>query len=174
MRTALRCCAVAAAALAARPVSAGGLPATGLDYAIVVRLDPVTRGLSGHERIRWRNPGSTAVDRVPLHLYLNAFSNPDTTWMRTGLNRVDSIDEILRRFDDPWGYTEPRAIRQSGRELEWKPIAPDDGNPLDRSLIEVRLAKPVAPGRTLTLEIEFEARLPVPIARTGGFDHFFM
>jgi hypothetical protein len=155
--------------------SAGDLPASLLQYQIEVRLDPQTRTLSGHEVIRWTNPSTTTiVDRVPLHLYLNAFANQGSTWMRTGLNRYLSIEDILERFDDPWGWCEPTRIRQADRELDWRAIAPDDGNPLDRTLIEVRLASPVPPGGKLELDVKFDARLPVPFARTGGFGDFFL
>jgi hypothetical protein len=166
---------IAIALPAAVPARAVELPQTGLGYEIEVSLDPATRELSGRERIRWTNPSaSTTVDRVPLHLYLNAFANQGSTWMRTGLDRFEDVDEIIRRFDDPWGWIEPRAIRQDGVELAWEPIAPDDGNILDRSLIEVRLARPLAPQDSLALEVEFNGRLPFPFARTGGYGDFFV
>jgi hypothetical protein len=161
--------------LAAPAAGALELPQTGLAYEIEVSFDPAEQTLDGVETIRWTNPSATAtVDRVPLHLYLNAFANDQSTWMRTTLGRMVDSEELSRKFDNPWGYNEPRTIRQDGTELVWAPIAPDDGNPLDRSLIEVVLAEPVGPGETLTLEIEFDARLPVPFARTGGFEDFFL
>jgi len=62
---------------------------------------------------------------------------------------------------------------QGDAELAWQAIAPDDGNHLDRSLIEIELAEPLAPGATVTLQIVWEGRLPVAAARTGGHDDFF-
>jgi hypothetical protein len=173
----LRC--VAYLALAAVPCAllAQTLPEVFLTYSIEVSLDPETRELDGRLTARWTNPSATvAVDRVPLHLYLNGFANQASTWMQTRNSARDDFDieAVLELHDDPWGWIEPRAIRQDGGALAWRPIAPDDGNPLDRSLIEAELATPVAPGATLTLEVEFDARLPVPIARTGGYDDFFL
>lgn len=170
--------AASALALALLPVAApraADLPATAISYRIEVTLDPAERRLAGRETIRWTNPSAaTVVERIPLHLYLNGFAHEESTWMRTTLSRFEDAGDLIRRHDDPWGWIEPRAIRQGGAAVEWAPIAPDDGNPLDRSLIEIRLARPVGPGESLDLEVEFDARLPVPFARTGGFDDFFL
>jgi len=150
------------------------LPETGISYEIEVQLDPETRRLDGRETIRWTNPSTTVLDRMPMHLYLNAFSHERTTWMRgVPAGRFDA-DQLIDRFDDPWGYTEPTSIRRDGTDVSWEPIRPDDGNPLDRSLIELVLDPPLPPGGTVELQVEFEARLPVPIARTGGRLDYFL
>ncbi len=169
------CRAVTAIVLLACALAAGGLelPETGIDYEIEVTLDPESRRLDGRETIRWTNPGSGPVDVLPLHLYLNGFSHEQTTWARSAPRGFVDIDALLERHDDPWGWIEPSAIQREGHDLDWRPIAPDDGNPNDRSLIEVALVRPIAPGETIEIEIEFEARLPVPIARTGGRDDYF-
>ncbi len=41
-------------------------------------------------------------------------------------------------------------------------------------MIELTLDPPLKPGETVELEIEFDARLPVPIARTGGRLDYFL
>lgn len=150
------------------------LPETGISYDIEVQLDPETRRLDGRETIRWTNPSGTTLERMPLHLYLNAFSHERTTWMR-GIppGRFD-IDKMLDRFEDPWGWSEPTSIRRDGADVAWESIRPDDGNPLDNSLIEIALDPPLAPGETVELQIEFAARLPVPFARTGGRLDYFL
>ncbi len=150
------------------------LPPTAIAYEIAVELDPATRMLSGRETIRWTHPGSVPLRRVPMHLYLNAFAHEHTTWMGGVPVRRLRPDDFIKRWPDPWGWNEPVSIRQGGAELAWRPIAPDDGNHLDRSLIEVTLARPLQPGETLVLEIEFAARLPIVIARTGGAGDFFL
>ncbi|GAB4222688.1 MAG: hypothetical protein Kow0062_21130 [Acidobacteriota bacterium] len=168
-------CALVAAAAALPAARAVELPAGDppLRYEIRVALDPDARTFEGHERIVWHNRGDAPVDRVPLHVYLNAFAHRGTTFWRespeAGFGRFAE-----RRFfevhDDPWGWNELRAVRRDGPdgpELAFAAIAPDDGNPLDRTLFEVRLDRPVPPGGTLALAIDFGGRLPVPWARTG-------
>ena len=166
----------AAALLAAvcLPAVAAEVPETLIDYEIEVTLDPATRMLDGRQIIRWTHPGTRPLRWVPVHLYLNAFAHEQTTWMTGVPARRLRADELLEQFPDPWGWNEPVSIRQNGTELSWRPIAPDDGNHLDRSLIAVTLARPLGPGETLSLEIEFSARLPIIIARTGGAGEFFL
>ncbi|MEE8410304.1 MAG: M1 family metallopeptidase, partial [Myxococcota bacterium] len=155
-------------------VSAAELPATSIAYEIEVRLDPQTRDLDGTLRVRWINESTTTVTSVPMHLYLNAFSNEESTWIReVSIGRFET-DEFLDLYPEPWGYSDLTSVRQGDSELEWLPIAPDDGNPLDRTLVEVTLADPIPPGQTLVLDVVFKARLPIPIARTGGFDNYFL
>jgi hypothetical protein len=165
---------VALPALAPALVHATELPRTGIAYRIEVTLDPATRMLAGSETIRWTHPGTSLLRKVPLHLYLNAFAHEQTTWMNGVPVPRLRADEFIERWPDPWGWNEPLSIRQNGVELTWRPVSPDDGNPLDRSLIEVSLARPLRPGRTLVLEIDFSARLPIAIARTGGVGDFFL
>jgi len=159
--------------MASFALSAAPLPESNISYSIEVRLDPETRNLDGKETITWRNTLETSVDSIPMHLYLNAFSNRGSSWFQKTLGERFQESTILKRFDDPWGWTEPDNIRQDGVELAWQPVAPDDGNHLDRSLIEVVLNEPLAPGETVTLDIDWSGRLPAAAARTGGYDRFF-
>ena len=149
------------------------IPDSPISYSIEATLNPETRELDGHETITWLNTLSTPVTSIPMHLYLNAFSNEASSWYRYTLGSRFQLDTLLERFDDPWGWTEPRSIRQGDAELEWQAIAPDDGNHLDRSLIEVQLAEAVAPGETLVIDVDWISRMPAAAARTGGHDRFF-
>lgn len=168
------------AAPGAPPTRALERPAVGIHYTIDVRFDPATREYSGREEIRWTNATGEAVASLPLHLYLNAFSHEATTWLAEESRlRFGSIDALLREEPDPWGFLDVEAIVQlspEGEELAvpLRFVQPDDGNPLDRTLAEIDLARPLAPGETATLRLRFAARLPYPIARTGGARDFFL
>src|SRR4029453_16635761 len=54
-----------------------------------------------------------------------------------------------------------------------KYIAPDDGNAQDRTVAEVLLPRPVGPGETISVAIDFLSRLPKISVRTGYRDDFF-
>ena len=170
--------------LGAGGVAAAGdpLPETGLKYQIQVRVDPATRHFEGHETILWRNRSEETISSVPVHLYLNAFSNKASTWLgeakSSGFGRFD-LDRFYKLFDDPWGWIEPGEILQrpvagdsQGARVAWQPIQPDDGNLFDRSLIRLSLPEPVPPGGELRMEVEFSGRLPNPFARTGCIEGF--
>ncbi len=150
------------------------LPAAPLSYRVELTLDPATREFHGRETIRWRRPGSSPIETVPLHLYLNAFSNQEATWMRESGEFARNVPDKLREED--WGFVRldrvsrlpaDDAASTPATPLEHRFIRPDDGNPFDTSLAEVVLDRPLAAGETLVLEIEFSGRFPKIIARTG-------
>ena len=150
---------VAAAAVA--------VPEPTASYDIRVRLDPTTHSLSGRERIGWRNSSSAPTSEIWLHLYLNAFANDETTFMRR-LGR-----QSLRRDRRPsmaWGGVRmTRLATASGTDLlpAVEFVRPDDGNEHDLTVARVQLPSPVPPGGGLELDLDFEAQLPRIVARTG-------
>jgi hypothetical protein len=171
---------LAAAAVAAKSLDAAALelPQTSIAYRIEASLDPATRMLKGTEEIRWTNRTGEPISRLPVHLYLNAFSHARTTWMRGVAAQRLQFGDLLAREPDPWGHIDPLTVRQrtggGERDATLSPVQPDDGNPLDRSLAELALPEPIAPGGEAVITITFEARLPVPIARTGGARDYFL
>src|SRR3954466_7677508 len=52
------------------------------NYKIDARLDATHHQISATQTLSWTNTGSTAVDKLPFHLYLNAFKNESTVFMR--------------------------------------------------------------------------------------------
>lgn len=152
-----------------------------VSYSIDATLDPATRTVKGAQRLTWRNPGATPVDELQFHLYLNAFK-PGSTFQKEsgGVHRGFSAEG-----DDVWGgitVTRMRiapslpadlssAIPYGGEEEDLTErirfIQPDDGNPDDQTVISVTLPKPVGPGETIALDIDFDSVLPKITARTG-------
>src|SRR5438093_794749 len=51
-------------------------------YRMDVRLDPVAKTVSGTERITYRNPSQDTLTELWLRLYLRAFRDRNTIWMR--------------------------------------------------------------------------------------------
>ncbi len=50
---------------------------------------------------------------------------------------------------------------------QMKFVSPDDGNPDDKTVFQVKLPRPVAPGQDVVFKIKFKATFPEVIARTG-------
>jgi hypothetical protein len=137
-----------------------------VDYDIQVRLDPATHQLTGRERLKWRNPSTEAVPDLWFHLYLNAFKNTDSTFVREsgGQLRGDKMAE------GKWGWIDVTSMKLAdGTDL--KPALrfehPDDDNDKDQTVARVLLPQPVPPGAEVVLDIEFKAQLPEVFARTG-------
>ncbi len=144
-------------------------PLEGADYRIAVELNPATHRLNAEQQIRWRNASGSATDEIYLHLYLNAFANNRTTFMRE--------QSWSDAGGDGWGWTRiDRLALDDGTDLlaVAEVVRPDDDNPDDVTLVRVRLPETVPAGGVLDLELDFTAQLPRIIARTGyqGDFHF--
>jgi hypothetical protein len=133
-------------------------------YTIDVRLDPQAHMLTAHEVITYVNTTADPIPDLVFHLYLNAFRSADSTFLR-------EAGECHR--GNCWDPQSPGWVRVSAIRLA-------DGTPLaleeldDGTLARAALPAPLAPGETLTLELDFEALLPRVFARTGFAGDFFM
>ena len=68
------------------PALRGGGPARSsriASYKIEARLDPVRHVLTASQTLTWTNTGSSPVDTLPFHLYLNAFKNEQSLFMQS-------------------------------------------------------------------------------------------
>ncbi len=142
-------------------------------YRIRAALDPASKSIAAQETLTWRNGSRDPVGELRFHLYLNAFQNEKSSFMREsgGQLRGDKASK------NDWGYIEITRMQISGGAVLTKAIRfihPDDDNADDQTVIAVPLPKPVAPGQSITLEIDFFDKLPKVFARTGFHDDFFM
>src|SRR5690242_1403620 len=53
------------------------------NYKIDARFDAARHQIDASETLTWTNAGQSAVDRLPFHLYLNAFKNDSSRFMQT-------------------------------------------------------------------------------------------
>lgn len=145
------------------------------NYRIDVTLDPTTKRLTGRETLTWRNPSNDVIRELQFHLYLNAFRNEKSTFMREsgGQLRGDRIDRDAK--ENPYGSIDVTAMRvRGGPALTYQFIQPDDRNRDDRTVIRVPLNEPLGPGETIVLDITFRAKLPKIFARTGYSQDYFL
>lgn len=133
-------------------------------YRMDVRLRPTARTVTGTERLTWRNPAPNPVDTLQFHLYLNAFSGPNSTFMK------ESGGEHRGQESGAWGGVTIDRMQLAGGG----PVLTDslhflhpDGNEQDSTVAAVALPEPVAPGDSVTLAIDFTVTMPEIFARTG-------
>ena len=144
-----------------------------VQYRINAKLDIETKIVSGEQILSWLNTTDTPVSDLQFHLYLNAFKNNRSTFMKEsgGSLRGFSMDE------DQWGYIDITKIRiVSGPDLTsgMSYIQPDDRNPDDQTVLRVVLPEPVLPEDAVELEITFQSKLPQVFARSGYKGNFYM
>ncbi|AWV99124.1 M1 family metallopeptidase [Arcticibacterium luteifluviistationis] len=144
------------------------------NYDIAVNLDTKAKTLTASQVLTWTNTSPVSVNELQFHLYLNAFRDKKSTFMKEsgGKLRNDSFKKS--------GYGNIYVTHlKSGRGEELlggiKYIQPDDFNEDDRTVISVPLEKDLKAGETIMLEIGFKAKLPEVFARTGyGANDYYL
>jgi Peptidase family M1 domain len=147
-------------------------------YAIAARLDPASRTLTGDETLTWRNLSAAPASTLRFHLYYNAWRNTRSTWMRE--LQLAGNTTLARRPQADWGWIDVTSIRLIGAgavpvdlTARARFVAPDDGNVEDRTVMEVPLDRPIAPGQTANVQIAWSSRVPRTFARTGAIGNFY-
>ena len=138
-------------------------------YKIDARYDPKTHSLDATETLTYRNETGVPLDRFPFHLYLNAFQ-PNSTFMRE-VRWGGGTRDNGGKWEDKFGaYNNVTKLEVEGMgdlTSAMRFIAPDDGNSQDKTVMEVQLPRPIAPGVDVTFKIAFKAKFGEAVARSG-------
>ena len=148
------------------------------NYQMDVVLDHHKKMVVGTQTIEWINNSPDSVSHVEMYMYLNAFKDYNSSYLRNTRANVMGQD-ISDRPKEDWGYITLNSVKTLGsdKELSRKYIQKLDGNEQDESVIRIDLNYDIAPGDTLILNTEFESKLPRTIARVGYAEndfHFFV
>jgi hypothetical protein len=146
------------------------------NYDISVKIDPEKHTLNGKETLVWTNTSTDYISELQFHLYLNAFKNKNSTFMKEsgGQLRGEMMDA---KNKENFGWIDIISMKvRNGEYLtsKIKFIQPDDLNENDQTVLSVLLSHPLAPNESLTLDINFKARLPKAFARTGYVGDFYL
>lgn len=141
-------------------------------YTLRARLDPVAHTVHGEGAITWRNASSAAVSELWMHLYLNAFKNQGSVFMRAPVGgfRGNAVPSA-------WGSIDVKklVLVEGDKRTDLLPSLelkrPNDDDETDA---RVPLPSPVAPDGRITLEVEWEDKLPSIVERTGFHGSFHM
>jgi len=142
-------------------------------YDLKASLDVKAHIIHGSETLVWLNDSPDTVASLRFHLYMNAFKNEQSTFMRESGGRLRG--DYSSKKD--WGWIDVNSLRIDGGADLTKSIRfiqPDDANRDDQTVIEVPLPGAVRPGATLRLKIGFETKLPEVFARTGYHGTFYL
>jgi aminopeptidase N len=142
------------------------------NYTLSAKLDPTAHTVAGSGTISWTNSSSKSVNELWMHLYLNAFKNQSSVFIRApigGFRGGHSPSE--------WGSIDvKKLVLVEGNErtdllpkLETK--RPNDDDETDA---RIPLPHEVPAGATITLEVEWNDKLPSIVERTGFDGSFHM
>jgi len=138
-------------------------------YQIDAKYDAKTHTVNATEVLTYHNLTGQALDHFPFHLYQNAFQQK-ATWVNEA-NLMGSRDTSYAKWDDKdYGSEEIKSIEVVGQgdltaKLHY--TAPDDGNEDDKTVIDLPVAKPIAPGESVQFKIAFVTKFPETQARSG-------
>jgi hypothetical protein len=138
-------------------------------YEIDAKYDAKTHIVDASEVLTYHNVTGQALDHFPFHLYQNAFQ-PKATWV-TEAKLMGSRDQNYAKWEDKdYGSEEIKKIEVVGQgdltsKLHY--IAPDDGNKDDKTVIDLPVNKPIAPGEYVQFKINFQTKFPETQARSG-------
>jgi hypothetical protein len=138
-------------------------------YEIDAKYDAVKHIVDATEVLTYHNLTGQALDHFPFHLYQNAFQ-PKATWVSEA-KLMGSRDTSYAKWEDKdYGSEEIKNLEVVGQgdltaQLHY--IAPDDGNKDDKTVIDLHVPKPIAPGEYVQFKIAFKTTFPETQARSG-------
>lgn len=135
-------------------------------YRIQVTLDPAAKTIRGRQVLTYLNVSPDALVELPFHLYLNAFRDYTTTFLREGGGAMRP--DVFDPNHPGWIEVDSARILGEGAELLRAFNA-------DRTVMTLTLPSPLQPNAQAQIEFDFHAQLPKVFARTGfGENDFFM
>jgi len=146
-----------------------------VNYNIAVKLDAAINLLNGTQKVDYWNNSPDTLQRIFIHLYWNAFQPNSSMDVRSrelgqiymGKNKKGEDvydwdtrvkDRISKLKADEMGYQHVQSLSINGKLQQLK---------IHETILEVVLDKPLLPKSKTTLDIVFEAQVPVQIRRSG-------
>ena len=144
------------------------------EYKMEVAMDVKTYQYKGKQNLVYTNNSSDTLRRVYYHLFNNAFqpgsemdmrartiADPDGRFMTkkklVGGNEIKE-SRISKLQPNEIGYLKISNFKQDGESANAKEVG---------TILEVTLAKPILPGKSTTLTLDFDGQVPIQIRRSG-------
>ena len=132
-----------------------------VDYKMEVDIDVKTFKYSGKQELLYTNNSPDSLKKVFYHLYFNAFQ-PGSEMSDRIKNGKDKNKRFRIDIDslEPTevGYLKVSNLKQDGNVLKHE---------LSETILEVSLSKPLIPGETTKLTLNFEGQIPKLVRRAG-------
>ncbi len=131
-------------------------------FTTAARLDEPSGVLSASGRLWYKNNSADTLSEIFFHLYLNAF-RPGSKWVAH--ETAESGHSYWAALPDPYyAYERLGRVAIEGRSVEARyPGAPDS------TVVEFALPRRLPPGDSMTVDLEWTARLSVIPRRQGRF-----
>ncbi len=139
----------------------GGYWQQRVDYKMDIDFDATTHRFNGKQKLVYTNNSPDVLNKVFYHLYFNAFQPGSMMDVRS--RTIDDPDprvgsRIFKLTPDQIGYQKIKSLTQDGKKVAYQ---------VEGTVLEVKLNKPIQPGKKTTFEMEFEGQVPKQIRRSG-------
>ena len=146
-----------------------------IKYVINVNMDVATNRFKGTEKLDYTNNSPDTLNRVFFHLYWNAFQPGSSMDVRSQELGKTKLAEATRRGDGlDWdARVKDRISKLTPAEIGFQKVYSIKINGVEQKLkehetiLEVVLSKPILPKSKVTMDVTFEAQVPLQIRRSG-------
>ena len=132
-----------------------------VDYTMDIDVDVKKFQYKGKQTLVYTNNSPDDLKKVFYHLYFNAFQ-PGSQMDVRSLNIKDPDrrvrDRISKLKPNEIGYIKVNSLKQNGVLVSHETVG---------TILEVKLNEPIKSGESVTLEMNFDAQVPVQIRRSG-------
>ena len=132
-----------------------------VEYAMDIDFNTEIHQFTGLQTLNYFNNSPDTLSKVFYHLYFNAFQ--PNSMMDTRSRSIEDPDgrvgdRISKLNDSEIGYHKINSLTQDGQVVDFQ---------IEGTLLEVKLAQPILPGTSTTLNMNFQSQVPVQIRRSG-------
>ncbi|MGA8270148.1 MAG: M1 family metallopeptidase [Candidatus Sulfotelmatobacter sp.] len=138
-------------------------------YEIDAKYDASSHTVNATEVLTYHNLTGQPLDHFPFHLYQNAFQ-PNSTFVREAKvagNRDTAYDKWESKQYGSEDIKSLEVVGQGDLTSKVQYIQPDDANKDDKTVVDLPLSKPIAPGEYVQFKIAFQTKFPETQARSG-------
>jgi len=125
-------------------------------YTIRARLDPKEHRLQGSQKIFYKNNSADTLRIFYLHLYPNAYASKNSPLMKDYRRRFNVT--FMDVPDKYRGY-----ININNVTIDGESVPPH----VDYTIAKLHLRRPLAPGDTMTVSLDFDEKIRRHIGRAG-------
>lgn len=132
-----------------------------VDYQMVIDMHADKHQYHGTQRLAYTNNSPDTLYRVFYHLYFNAFQPGSMMDVRS--RNIDDADprvgsRIQSLKPEEQGWIKVNSLSQNGKKTKFE---------VNETILEVTLAEPILPGSKTTLEMDWDAQVPLQVRRSG-------
>ena len=132
-----------------------------IDYTMNIDVDAENHQYKGTQQVIYTNNSPDDLTKVYYHLYFNAFQ-PGSQMDVRSLNIKDPDSRVRDRISklnaDEIGYIKVKSLKQNGSAISFETVG---------TVLEVTLNTPIKSGKSVTLDMTFDAQIPLQVRRTG-------